>query len=107
MILDRIPHDWLAVGFLGQAMFSGRFLVQWIASERRRRSVVPTAFWWLSLAGGGTLLAYAVHRGDPVFILGQAAGLVVYVRNLVLIRRGSPVVSASPDPSGRSTPIGS
>ncbi|HEX6850569.1 MAG TPA: lipid-A-disaccharide synthase N-terminal domain-containing protein [Candidatus Polarisedimenticolaceae bacterium] len=107
MILDRIPHDWLALGFLGQAMFSGRFLVQWIASERKRRSVVPTAFWWLSLAGGGALLAYAIHRGDPVFIVGQAAGLVVYVRNLVLIRRGRPVVSASPDPSERSTPIGS
>lgn len=89
MTLDRIAHDWLAVGFLGQAMFSGRFLVQWIASERKRRSVVPTAFWWLSIAGGAALLAYAVHRGDPVFILGQAAGLVVYVRNLVLIRRGS------------------
>jgi lipid-A-disaccharide synthase-like uncharacterized protein len=106
MILDRIPHDWLAVGFLGQAMFSGRFLVQWIASERRRKSVVPTAFWWLSLAGGGTLLAYAIHRGDPVFILGQAAGLVVYVRNLVLIRRGPPAVSGSPDPSERNTPTG-
>ena len=107
MILDRIPHDWLAVGFLGQALFSGRFFVQWIASERRRRSVIPTAFWWLSLAGGGTLLAYAIHRGDPVFILGQAAGLVVYVRNLVLIRRGRSGVSAPPDPSERSTPSGS
>jgi lipid-A-disaccharide synthase-like uncharacterized protein len=107
MNLDRIPHDWLALGFLGQALFSARFFVQWIASERRRRSVVPTAFWWLSLAGGGTLLAYALHRGDPVFILGQGAGLLVYVRNLVLIRKGKRSLSEPPDPSGRSTPSGS
>jgi lipid-A-disaccharide synthase-like uncharacterized protein len=83
---DTIPNGWLAVGLLGQAMFSGRFIVQWIASERKKMSVVPRAFWWLSLAGGVSLLAYAVHRRDPVFILGQAAGLVVYGRNLVLLR---------------------
>ncbi len=98
---------WKVLGFGAQGLFFGRFFVQWIASERRRMSVVPTAFWWLSLAGGGTLLAYAIHRGDPVFILGQAAGLVVYVRNLVLIRRGRSGVSAPPDPSERSTPSGS
>jgi len=88
MILDAIPKGWLLLGFLGQAMFSGRFIVQWIASERKRASVVPTAFWWLSIAGGALLLGYALHRGDPVFIVGQTAGLAVYVRNLVLIRRG-------------------
>ena len=87
MIRDGIPLAWLALGFAGQALFSARFAVQWIASEKRRRSVVPRAFWWLSLGGGGALLAYAVYRRDPVFILGQAAGLVVYGRNLVLIRR--------------------
>jgi lipid-A-disaccharide synthase-like uncharacterized protein len=87
MTLDAIPAGWLAVGFLGQAMFSGRFIVQWIASERKKASVIPVAFWWLSLAGGVALFAYAVHRGDPVFILGQVAGLVVYGRNLVLLRR--------------------
>ena len=86
MTLDTIPSGWLAFGFLGQAMFSGRFLVQWIASERQKASVIPVAFWWLSVAGGATLLVYAIHRGDPVFILGQAAGLVVYGRNLVLLR---------------------
>lgn len=86
MTLDTIPRGWLALGFLGQAMFSGRFLVQWIASERKKASVIPLAFWWLSLAGGATLLAYAIRRGDPVFILGQAAGLVIYGRNLVLLR---------------------
>jgi lipid-A-disaccharide synthase-like uncharacterized protein len=87
MTRDPIPVFWLALGFVGQAIFSGRFLVQWIASEREKRSVVPGTFWWLSLAGGVTLLAYAVHRRDPVFIVGQAAGLVVYGRNLVLLRR--------------------
>ena len=86
MILDTIPPGWLVVGFLGQAMFSGRFVVQWIASERKRASVIPVAFWWLSLAGGATLLAYAIHRGDPVFVVGQAAGLLVYGRNLAFLR---------------------
>lgn len=79
---------WLAVGFLGQLLFTSRFLVQWIASERARRSVVPLAFWWFSLAGGVTLLAYALWRRDPVFALGQGAGLIVYIRNLILIARG-------------------
>lgn len=78
---------WVAVGFAGQALFSARFLVQWLASERAKRSVVPHAFWFLSLAGGGTLLAYALYRQDPVFIVGQAAGLFIYARNLVLIHR--------------------
>lgn len=78
---------WIAVGLVGQILFTSRFLVQWIASERARRSLVPAAFWWLSLGGGATLLAYAIWRRDPVFILGQAGGLVVYLRNLVLIRR--------------------
>ena len=76
---------WIAIGFLGQALFSARFLVQWVTSERARRSVIPRAFWFLSVAGGATLLAYAIHRLDPVFIVGQAAGLFVYLRNLQLI----------------------
>lgn len=80
---------WLGIGFLGQLLFTSRFLVQWIASERARRSVVPLAFWWFSLAGGATLLAYAIWRRDPVFALGQASGLVIYLRNLVLIGRHS------------------
>jgi lipid-A-disaccharide synthase-like uncharacterized protein len=78
---------WLSIGLLGQALFSLRFLVQWFQSERQRRSVVPTAFWYFSLAGGATLLAYALHRQDPVFIIGQFAGLLIYSRNLYLIRR--------------------
>ena len=77
---------WLAVGFLGQLMFTMRFIVQWVQSERRRESVIPTAFWYFSIAGGLTLLAYALYRADPVFILGQAAGVAVYARNLYFIR---------------------
>jgi lipid-A-disaccharide synthase-like uncharacterized protein len=81
------PVFWLAVGFLGQLLFTARFLVQWVASEKKRDSVVPLAFWWLSLLGGGTLLSYAIHRRDPVIIFGQAMGLFVYVRNLMLLDR--------------------
>ena len=79
---------WIVIGFLGQALFSARFFVQWLASERVKRSVIPTAFWYFSLAGGVTLLAYAIHRQDPVFIAGQGLGLVVYLHNLYLIRAG-------------------
>jgi lipid-A-disaccharide synthase-like uncharacterized protein len=78
---------WLGFGLLGQAFFTARFLVQWIASERRKRSVVPVQFWYFSVGGGLMLLAYAIYRQDPVFILGQGAGLFVYLRNLYLIQR--------------------
>jgi lipid-A-disaccharide synthase-like uncharacterized protein len=86
----RMPIDklWVAVGFVGQAVFSARFIVQWIVSERSRRSVIPISFWFLSIGGSLILLTYAVHRRDPVFILGQAGGMVVYARNLWLILRG-------------------
>jgi lipid-A-disaccharide synthase-like uncharacterized protein len=80
---------WLAIGFTGQALFFGRFLVQWIATERARRSVVPVAFWHLSIAGGLITLAYAIHRADPVFIAGQSVGTIVYARNLWFRRRDS------------------
>lgn len=79
---------WLAIGFSAQLMFSMRFIVQWIASERARRSIVPEVFWYFSFAGGAMLLAYAVYRSDPVFILGQAMGLFIYARNIQLIWRG-------------------
>ena len=85
---------WLAIGFGGQALFASRFLYQWIASERAGRSYIPRAFWYLSLAGGVTLLAYAIHRGDPVFILGQATGAFIYIRNLVLLHRNAELESA-------------
>ncbi|TCM87477.1 lipid-A-disaccharide synthase N-terminal domain-containing protein [Rhodovulum steppense] len=76
---------WVVIGLGGQLMFTARFLVQWIASERARNSVVPLAFWYFSLAGGAILFAYAVYRRDPVFILGQSMGIIIYSRNLWLI----------------------
>jgi lipid-A-disaccharide synthase-like uncharacterized protein len=83
---DLIPLNantlWLGIGFLGQTLFGMRFLVQWLSSERQRRSVMPLAFWYFSLAGGATLLAYAIWRRDPVFIVGQGLGLAIYLRNL-------------------------
>jgi lipid-A-disaccharide synthase-like uncharacterized protein len=83
-------------GFFGQALFSARFLVQWIVSESRRESVIPMAFWYFSIAGGVALLTYAVLRHDPVFTVGQVAGLVVYARNIMLVRRQKrqPIVAA-------------
>ena len=80
---------WLIIGFAGQACFTSRFLVQWLASEKQKRSVIPIAFWYLSLFGGVILLAYAVYRSDPVFILGQATGLFIYLRNLYFVRSES------------------
>jgi lipid-A-disaccharide synthase-like uncharacterized protein len=78
---------WMALGFAAQLMFFARFFVQWLASEARRQSVIPVSFWYLSLAGGAGLLVYAWHRRDPVFILGQAGGLLIYARNLYFIRK--------------------
>ncbi|SLM46887.1 conserved protein of unknown function [Nitrospira japonica] len=80
---------WIAIGFLGQGLFFGRWVVQWIASERTAKSQVPIAFWYMSLIGGMITLAYAIYRKDPVFIAGQGVGSVVYVRNLMLIHRSS------------------
>ena len=86
---------WLVVGFAGQALFTMRFLIQWLQSERLRQSVVPTAFWYFSLAGGVTLLAYSIHRRDPVFITGQATGTFIYLRNLYFIRKGESAKAAT------------
>ena len=80
---------WVGVGLLGQALFSARFIVQWIASERRRQSVVPRQFWYFSIGGGLVLLVYSIYRKDVVFILGQGTGLFIYFRNLYFIRRDS------------------
>jgi lipid-A-disaccharide synthase-like uncharacterized protein len=94
--VDRL---WLILGLAGQAIFGGRFIVQWIASERRRESHVPIVFWYLSLLGGAITLAYAIHKKDPVFIIGQGSGLIVYVRNLMLIYRAqrNTETTTSPD----------
>lgn len=78
---------WVMIGWIAQALFTARFLAQWIASERAGRSVVPLAFWFFSVGGGALLLVYALYRKDPVFIVGQAAGLFIYLRNLHLIWR--------------------
>ena len=98
-LTTRSPTGWLLFGLLGQLLFSARFFVQWVESERKRRSVIPLSFWWLSLAGGMALLAYAVHRRDPVFILGQLPGIVIYSRNLMLIRRREEAASARSSPA--------
>ncbi len=76
---------WICIGFIGQILFGCRFIVQWIASERRKESIIPHAFWYLSISGSVILLSYAIYRKDPVFILGQCTGLFIYFRNLVLI----------------------
>lgn len=78
---------WLVWGLLGQMAFASRFIIQWLASEKAKRSVIPVAFWFLSLAGSIILLTYAIHIRDPIFILGQSTGLLIYIRNLTLIRR--------------------
>ncbi len=94
MNMHIIPHItaetlWIVIGFVGQSLFFMRFFVQWLASEKAGRSVIPNAFWYFSLAGGITLFAYALWRQDPVFILGQSTGLFIYARNLQFIRKQS------------------
>ena len=84
---------WLVLGFFAQAIFTTRFLVQWIASEKQKQSVVPVYFWYLSLAGGFLLLTYAIHIKDPVFIAGQSVGVFIYARNLMLIYKQKKNVS--------------
>lgn len=78
---------WLIVGFAGQTVFTGRFVLQWLYSEFKRRSVIPVGFWYLSMLGSALLLSYAIYREDPVFIIGQSFGFLVYLRNLQLIAR--------------------
>lgn len=88
MSLDPRTWDfWVAFGLGGQLLFGSRFIVQWISSERKKVSHIPLVFWYLSLCGGIVTAIYAIYRGDPVFIIGQSAGLIVYVRNLMLIYR--------------------
>ena len=88
--MTRTEIIWVAVGFLGQGLFFGRWVIQWIASERKAESRVPVAFWYMSLVGGLITLAYAIYRRDPVFIAGQSIGALVYIRNLMLIYRQGP-----------------
>lgn len=99
-----VEKAWLAIGFAAQLMFSMRFIVQWIASERARRSIVPETFWYFSLAGGALLFAYAVYRLDPVFMLGQGMGLFIYARNLHFILRGKRLAAAPGDGAAAKEP---
>ena len=78
-------NSWLVIGFLGQILFGARFFIQWICSERKKESYIPIAFWYCSIAGGIILAFYAIHINDPVFIIGQSMGVVIYLRNLMLI----------------------
>ncbi|NQT06667.1 MAG: lipid-A-disaccharide synthase N-terminal domain-containing protein [Candidatus Omnitrophica bacterium] len=78
---------WIIFGLCGQFLFFMRFLVQWIASEKKKKSVIPTSFWYFSLGGSLILLTYSIYRKDPVFILGQSLGFMIYARNLILIAR--------------------
>lgn len=79
---------WLAIGFIGQIIFGSRFLIQWICSEKTGKSHIPTIFWYLSIIGSVFLLSYAIYQKDPVFIMGQVMGSVIYIRNLFLIESG-------------------
>lgn len=78
---------WVGIGFVGQGLFFGRWLLQWFVSERKAESQIPVAFWYMSLIGSVIVLAYAIHRLDPVFIAGQSVGTLVYVRNIMLVHR--------------------
>jgi len=84
---------WLIIGLLAQGIFGARFLIQWICSERKKQSYIPLIFWYVSILGGLMLLCYAIHRRDPVFILGQSMGVMVYTRNLILIYKNNRNVS--------------
>ncbi|HYE03835.1 MAG TPA: lipid-A-disaccharide synthase N-terminal domain-containing protein [Phycisphaerales bacterium] len=96
---------WVLIGLAGQAAFFGRMMLQWVVSERERRSVVPEAFWWLSLFGGAALFAYFVWRQDMVGVIGQTSGVVIYARNIRLMRKArrdepaAPVAGASANPA--------
>jgi len=87
-IAKIFTDPWVIFGLIAQALFFLRWIVQWIASEGKRRSVIPVSFWWLSIAGASGLLIYAIQRRDPVFIAGMSVGFIVYFRNLWLIYRG-------------------
>lgn len=96
-----IEKWWLGVGFLAQLMFSARFIIQWVASERARKSIVPETFWYFSVVGGALLFAYAIYRMDPVFILGQGTGLLIYLRNIHFIWTHKKQAAAETGGSGK------
>lgn len=104
-ITSWVGFVWVCVGFAGQLLFSGRMVLQWLVSERSRKSVISESFWWFSLAGGMTLFAYFIWRQDPVPLLGQAAGIVIYIRNIRLFRKHARrIASQSESISAAATP---
>ncbi|MGE3609200.1 MAG: lipid-A-disaccharide synthase N-terminal domain-containing protein [Bacteriovoracaceae bacterium] len=86
-IISKLSNPWVIIGFLGQILFFGRFVVQWIASEKQKKSVIPEAFWYFSLGGGILLLIYAISIKDLVFSLGSCLNLIIYARNIILIKK--------------------
>ena len=90
---------WIIIGFIGQTIFASRFLIQWIVSERASKSIIPNVFWWISIVGSFVLLSYAIHKEDPVFIVGQSCGFLIYARNLYLIKKGRVNKKKQSDPS--------
>lgn len=95
-MLDVRAHGWLLLGAVGQAVFTSRFLLQWVYSERRGYSAIPLGFWYASIAGAALLLGYAIHLRDPVFIAGQGGGMLIYLRNLQLRWREARDAGTSP-----------
>ena len=93
------PQIWLIIGFIGQTIFASRFLIQWIVSERASKSIIPNIFWWISIVGSLILLSYAIHKQDPVFIVGQSCGFLIYSRNLYLIWKDKKASKKNSDPS--------
>jgi len=94
-----IWDTWVIVGFIAQGLFTARFGVQWIASEKRKKSHIPEAFWYFSLIGGLLLLVYSIHRKDPVYIIGQATGVLIYLRNIYFILRHKKTGETTASPS--------
>lgn len=90
-----LTDPWVILGLVGQTCFGARFVLQWLASEREKRSVIPVSFWYLSLVGALILLVYSVHRQDPVFIVGQSMGFIIYIRNLQFILKPQPAIETA------------
>jgi len=84
-VIHKFASWWVALGLIGQLIFASRFVIQWIASERKGKSIIPVPFWYLSLGGSAILLIYSIHIADPVFILANSLNSLIYVRNLMLI----------------------
>lgn len=109
-IVNFRPDFWLVLGLVGQFTFMGRFVIQWIASEKMGKSIIPVYFWYMSIVGSLMLLFYALHRQDPIFILGYSGGSIIYIRNLVLIhkekKQGVKVENPPPFGSAQGKPFG-